>query len=160
GNYRRLANNPAVLQYDGRGATPVGILKSIRFGVPMLHKGVFRRLLMRLHAHAAFQRVFEFPYDWRESISETARWLGSTLELAFGTINRPSDVRFTLVTHSMGGLVARVALVDGHIHPDNVRTLVHIGTPLRGSASAFRSLHREALPFLYDFVWFCQDRKN
>src|SRR5262249_34826573 len=157
--------NPAILQYDGRQATAVGILRELDFGRwSFIRKALFGRLLRWLRSHPAFRHqrgVQEFAYDWRESISNAARWLGSKLSLEFGDVNRPSDkVRFSLITHSMGGLVARVAVTDGYVHPQNVRTIIHIGTPLRGSASAFRCLHRDPLPFLDWFVEFCNERKN
>lgn len=46
------------------------------------------------------------------------------------------EARFDLVTWSMGGLVARVAIEDPQIAPGNVRRLIMVGPPNHGSQMA------------------------
>lgn len=169
-NYRRLARQPASLQYNGLAASAPRLLEFAYLKDVLWWKQVGRRdlwtgLLEYLRNHRDFthaQGVIEFPYDWRESLTRTARNLGSMLNARLGgSVQAPAPVRLSIITHSMGGLVARIALMDGHIHPANVQRLVHIAPPLMGSASALRSLFSSgALPFLDTFVAFCHTRKN
>jgi pimeloyl-ACP methyl ester carboxylesterase len=165
-NYRRLAFEPAVLQYDGIAANAPRVLSYIRF-VPYLPiwRNLYHRLLSLLKNHPHFRHdtgVVEFPYDWRENLEISAAKLGQALNRALSvSLDKPSDVQLTLVTHSMGGLVARVALVDRRIHPKNIKRIIHVAPPLFGSASAFGSLFGDTdLPLLDKFVSFCHDRKN
>lgn len=79
----------------------------------------------------------EFPYDWRASIRESAtRLIRATEEML--ARHRPDSV--VLVSHSMGGLVCRLAVAASINLRRRLRRLVHIATPLRGSVRAFRTL--------------------
>jgi pimeloyl-ACP methyl ester carboxylesterase len=90
-----------------------------------------------------------FPYDWRRSIELSARQLEDAAAEHLAAWRkrrrelRPDDrtqPRLTLVCHSMGGLVARYAVeVLGGIKGD-VRQIVTLGTPFRGSLKALRIL--------------------
>jgi pimeloyl-ACP methyl ester carboxylesterase len=116
---------------------------------------------------------FQFDYDWRRDIVETAqslerfiqdkrRYVQREIEARFGIENY--DVKFDIVAHSMGGLVARYYLrfgasdlpADGRLPSVTweggryVENLVMIGTPGAGSLDALWSLvngHRPALLF-------------
>lgn len=81
--------------------------------------------------------LYEFPYDWRRSITHNAGVLARGLERwAAGT-----DRRFTLLGHSMGGLVARAYLAR---HPRaaerRLERVISLGTPYFGTAEAVRNL--------------------
>lgn len=82
--------------------------------------------------------LFEFPYDWRRPIESNAELLHQALERwADGDPRR----QFTLVGHSMGGLVLRTYLA---IYPEQAqrrvkRVIVH-GTPHFGAAGAVADL--------------------
>jgi pimeloyl-ACP methyl ester carboxylesterase len=106
---------------------------------------------------------FQFPYDWRRDIVESAaeldrfikekrKYVQGEIEKRFGI--KDYDVKFDIVAHSMGGLVARYYLRygvqdlpedeslpkltwDGSRHVDH---LVMIGTPNAGSISAMLAL--------------------
>jgi pimeloyl-ACP methyl ester carboxylesterase len=96
---------------------------------------------------------YVFPYDWRRDNVETARLLVKRVEALKLKLGRP-DLRFNLVAHSMGGLVARYAAMYGdrdlppagaEPRPDWAgRTFVNkifmFGTPNEGSAEAFATL--------------------
>ena len=98
---------------------------------------------------------YVFPYDWRRDNVETARDLVGRLETLKRKLNRP-DLRFNLVAHSMGGLVARYAAMygDADLPADGARPvptwegaahisrIVMFGTPNEGSADAFTTLHQ------------------
>lgn len=106
---------------------------------------------------------FQFAYDWRRDNAENAALLHqfilekkqqieAHLIQKHGQIPRP--VRFDIVAHSMGGLVARYYLQYGH-QPlpeddskpimtwagcEHVERLIQIGTPNAGSANAVEQL--------------------
>lgn len=101
---------------------------------------------------------FEFGYDWRRSLDETARKLGEFLRLATffvqATRGNSEPVKFDIVAHSMGGLVLRYYLrygtqrlpYDGTLPrltwagSERISRAVIIGTPNAGSAIAIERL--------------------
>jgi pimeloyl-ACP methyl ester carboxylesterase len=106
---------------------------------------------------------FQFDYDWRRSVSENAARLDAFItnrgEYIRGEYRRRygidnADVKFDIVAHSMGGLVARYYLRYGSrpLPSDgsppaldwagarNVGRIVLVGTPNAGSALAIRDL--------------------
>jgi pimeloyl-ACP methyl ester carboxylesterase len=95
--------------------------------------------------------LYVFPYDWRRDIVESARALGCMIEELKRRLGRP-DLRFDIVTHSMGGLLARYyamygerdVLGGGVACPDwpgarNLNRVVMIATPNAGSMNALRA---------------------
>jgi hypothetical protein len=96
---------------------------------------------------------YVFPYDWRRDNVETARELFGRLEVLKRKLKRP-DLRFNVLAHSMGGLVARYAAMYGEadLPPDgatsaptwagaaHISRIVMFGTPNEGSADAFTTL--------------------
>ncbi|MEO1595566.1 MAG: hypothetical protein AAFS02_10025 [Pseudomonadota bacterium] len=106
---------------------------------------------------------FQYPYDWRRDIVESAQLLHRYIagkrafvqaeyETRFGI--EDADVRFDIVAHSMGGLVARYFLMygDADLPADGglpeltwagarfVDRVILVGTPNAGSALSFRNL--------------------
>jgi pimeloyl-ACP methyl ester carboxylesterase len=106
---------------------------------------------------------FQFDYDWRRSNVENARrlhqfigekraYVKEQLEKRYGQKN--ADVKFDIVAHSMGGLVARYYLQYGPVDlPEDgslptlnwagakyVDRLIMVGTPNAGSAKALDQL--------------------
>ncbi|HEX5705903.1 MAG TPA: hypothetical protein VFX96_01305 [Pyrinomonadaceae bacterium] len=96
---------------------------------------------------------YVFAYDWRRDNVETARELVRRVEELKRKLGRP-DLKFNVVAHSMGGLVARYAamygdadLPTGDLAPrptwEGSRHLGKIfmfGVPNEGSAEAFATL--------------------
>jgi len=95
---------------------------------------------------------YVFPYDWRRDNVETARLLHRRLVELRRKLGRP-DLRFNVVAHSMGGLVARYAAMygDRDLPPEGtapeplwdggvVNKVFMFGTPNAGSAEAFATL--------------------
>jgi pimeloyl-ACP methyl ester carboxylesterase len=77
-------------------------------------------------------------YDWRIRIEQS----GTALGLAIASEVRPTDPPCSIVAHSMGGLVARIAWRTlGRLGLQSlVRRIVTLGTPHQGSYVAFRAL--------------------
>jgi pimeloyl-ACP methyl ester carboxylesterase len=82
--------------------------------------------------------LFEFPYDWRLPIQVNADRLGEALER---WADDDPDMQFSLVGHSMGGLVSRAFVAR---HPDQarrrVKRVIMHGTPHFGAAGAIADL--------------------
>ncbi|HXH27653.1 MAG TPA: hypothetical protein VNL37_01340, partial [Candidatus Polarisedimenticolia bacterium] len=97
---------------------------------------------------------FVYYYDWRRDNVESAINLGRAIRQIKARLRAP-DMRFDLVAHSMGGLVAEYYLKygmedvvsDGAVHEvtyagaPNIGRLVLLGTPLQGTMGAFRILN-------------------
>jgi pimeloyl-ACP methyl ester carboxylesterase len=75
--------------------------------------------------------VFDYPNDG--PIDESGRLLSK--ELRRFAADHP-DQSVTMVAHSMGGLVARVAIEDPDLDPGNVRQFIMVATPNQGSQMA------------------------
>lgn len=72
--------------------------------------------------------LFVFAYDWRLGIEENARILSDYVEVAAAFY---PGKKVNIVTHSMGGLVARRYIID---HRDRVNKLITVAAPFLGSA--------------------------
>lgn len=96
---------------------------------------------------------YVFAYDWRRDNVETAKELLVRVEALKLKLKRP-ELRFNVLGHSMGGLVARYAAMygDADLPPDGVQAapswagaehinkIVMFGTPNEGSADAFATV--------------------
>ncbi len=128
---------------------------------------VYYELLQALHRYGGYREgswdspvaggdqdtFYVFAYDWRRDNVESARELCRRVEELKRKLNRP-DLRFNILAHSMGGLVARYAAMYGDadlprdaedLKPtwDGARFINKVfmfGTPNEGSAEAFASL--------------------
>lgn len=96
-------------------------------------------------------KFFVFPYDWRRDNVETARYLIEKIEKLRRDSKQP-DVKFNVLAHSMGGLVARYAVMygkndlpDGKPQPDwsgekYFSKIFLFGVPNEGSTGALKTL--------------------
>ena len=96
---------------------------------------------------------YVFAYDWRQDNVSNARLLVRRMERLKDKLKRP-DLKFNIVAHSMGGLIARYAAMygdtdlpagDAAIRPAwggavHIGKIVMIGVPNEGSADAFATL--------------------
>ena len=129
--------------------------------------GVYGALLKALENQGGYRRgdidapppdgdrdtYYLFAYDWRRDNVESARKLAEKIAEIKRRTNRP-DLRFDIIAHSMGGLIARYFAMYGDVdvlarpqqpRPDwrgaqSVRSLVLFATPNAGSMDALRSL--------------------
>jgi pimeloyl-ACP methyl ester carboxylesterase len=147
---------------------PEQIVDTIRLGrlVP-IEIYVYRELIAALERYGGYRMgnwdqpppggdrdtFYVFAYDWRRDNVETARALVRRVEELKRKLNRP-DLRFNIVAHSMGGLVARYAAMYGDAdlpaapqkpHPTwagaaFINKVFMFGVPNEGSAEAFAAL--------------------
>jgi pimeloyl-ACP methyl ester carboxylesterase len=100
-----------------------------------LERLIYTKIGLALRKHCI---LYEFPYDWRKSIGYNAGLLATALEKWAGGNSRR---QFTLVGHSMGGLVARAFLAT---HPEAagglVKRVITHGTPYYGAAGTVENL--------------------
>ena len=98
-----------------------------------------------------------FPYDWRRDNVESAQLLVRRIEELKQKLGRP-DLRFNIIAHSMGGLVARYAAMygDADLPPAgdaasttpqptwagarHIQKIFMFGTPNEGTMEAFATL--------------------
>lgn len=115
------------LNQDGTGdGSP--LISSVPSG---LEKLCYLKMSLALHRATL---LFEFPYDWRRPIESNADLLRQAIER---WADGDASMKFTLVGHSMGGLVARayLALYPALAEQRSAR-LVTLGTPHFGAAGA------------------------
>ena len=148
---------------------PGKIIESVSFAKILPEVYVYRGLLEALRKYAGYKdgnwdnpgadgdkdTVYTFPYDWRRDNVETARELIVRIETLKQKLNRP-DLRFNIIAHSMGGLVARYAAMygDADLPKDGVapapnwagaahiQRIIMLGTPNEGLMDAFASILR------------------
>ncbi len=107
--------------------------------LPFLRREVYATILNHLQrtAVAEGQQFIDFAYDWRASLATSAEKLIRRVVDITSSNPIPS---VALVSHSMGGLVCRLALSSSAELRGQVRRLVHIATPLHGVIKAYRTL--------------------
>jgi pimeloyl-ACP methyl ester carboxylesterase len=122
--YLELNDDGSADAEPGIEAVPVG-----------LEKMVYTKIGLALRKRCI---LYEFPYDWRRPIEYNAGVLAQTLEKWSGGNPRR---RYTLVGHSMGGLVARAYLA---LYPQQaerrVKQVIMHGTPHFGAAGAVENM--------------------
>jgi pimeloyl-ACP methyl ester carboxylesterase len=146
---------------------PGKIIETVKLARVLPEVYVYRDLLVALRQYAGYRNgdwndpstdgyqdtFYVFPYDWRQDNVSNARELIRRITQLKTKLQRP-DLKFNIVAHSMGGLIARYAAMygdadlpagDGPIQPTwlgatHINKIVMIGTPNEGSADAFATL--------------------
>jgi pimeloyl-ACP methyl ester carboxylesterase len=89
---------------------------------------------------------FIFDYDWRQEIAtvsapQLARALESYAQIHASRTGIPArETRFVIVTHSMGGLVARTLLAEKPEWASRISRLYLVGSPNAGSVKAIKTV--------------------
>jgi len=147
-----LVSDPSQLRWHpGSGLEPYEVLREVTVPFNRFFKvGICQLLSKELADMALIQQLFtyqEFAYDWRQDLTETARQFGAWFD-NYGFTRDPNgkqkkvdSPRIALVCHSMGGLVAAIAMRRMFVNPDNVYRFIAIGSPLIGAPAAFRGLY-------------------
>jgi pimeloyl-ACP methyl ester carboxylesterase len=146
---------------------PGKIIETVRLARALPEVYVYRDLLEALRHYAGYREAdwnnpgadgdkdsfYVFAYDWRRDNVENARELVRRIERLKATLHR-DDLKFNVIAHSMGGLIARYAAmygdqelpqVDAPLQPawsgaQHISKIVMIGVPNEGSADAFATL--------------------
>jgi pimeloyl-ACP methyl ester carboxylesterase len=146
---------------------PGKIIETVRLARVLPEVYVYRDLLEALRRYAGYRdgdwenpsadgyqdTFYTFAYDWRQDNVANARELVRRIVQLKTRLQRP-DLKFTIVAHSMGGLIARYAAMygdvdlpdgDGPIQPSwagaaHIGKIMMIGVPNEGSADAFATI--------------------
>jgi Predicted acetyltransferases and hydrolases with the alpha/beta hydrolase fold len=145
---------------------PRDILRSVKIGI-LPKTDAYEGLLTALETRGGYKEgkwdnppingyqdtVYVFPYDWRRDNVENARLLIRRIETLKRRLKRP-NLKFDVIAHSMGGLIARYAAMYGDADlpvgtrkprptwagARNFDKIVLLGTPNEGSVMALNSL--------------------
>lgn len=146
---------------------PGDIIRSVQFAKFLPETEIYERLIDSLQKTGGYREAkwstatradatdtfFVFPYDWRRDNVENARLLIRRIDALKARLGRP-NLKFNVIAHSMGGLIARYAAMYGNAdlstrtptptwagarHFDKIFLM---GTPNEGSLLSFEALQR------------------
>ena len=95
---------------------------------------------VELEKHAGYYYpVYACGYNWLESCEDSAKWLQQRIEriIAFWTERKRECRQVILVTHSMGGLVARACAKQ---IPEKILGVIHGAMPALGAPACYRRI--------------------
>jgi pimeloyl-ACP methyl ester carboxylesterase len=155
------------LEANSDDLVPGKILETAKLARLIPEVYVYRDLLDALRRFAGYREgnwdtpgadgdrdtFYVFAYDWRRDNVANARDLVQRMQRLKERLQRP-DLKFNIVAHSMGGLIARYAAMygDADLPPDDVAIrptwqgaahiskIVMLGTPNEGSSDAFSTI--------------------
>jgi len=161
-----LPMNPD-LSLNSDDLIPGKIIETVKLAKVLPEVYVYRDLLDALRNYVGYHEgdwenpktgddkdtFYVYAYDWRKDNVANARELVKRLARLKEKLGR-SDLRFNVVAHSMGGLIARYAAMYGDadlstleapVQPTwagavHINKIVMIGVPNEGSADAFATL--------------------
>jgi pimeloyl-ACP methyl ester carboxylesterase len=169
---------------------PRDILRSVKLFSFLPETEIYERLANALETTGGYKEgkwdaptetgfedtYYVFPYDWRRDNVENARLLIRRIDELKVKLKKP-NLKFNIIAHSMGGLIARYAAKYGDTDlpgsgripratwagAKNINKIFLLGTPNEGSVSALNSLinglglltaNRINLPFIQDLSKF------
>ncbi len=129
-------------QADNSRIHPCGIIKNVQILGPVFVSHFYDGLLSELRrlGYVENKDLFIFDYDWRRSNLENAKALKASIAEKV-----PRDKPYDIIAHSMGGIVAKLALADDSLRRPN--RVIYLGTPFLGSANALGTLSEGWGPF-------------
>ncbi|MFL6467444.1 MAG: lipase/acyltransferase domain-containing protein [Pyrinomonadaceae bacterium] len=141
------------------------IIRSVKIASFLPEIEIYERLIYALETRGGYREAkwndpgkngfqdtfYVFPYDWRRDNVENARLLIDRIEALKAKLKKP-NLKFNIIAHSMGGLIARYAAMygdadipGGPIQPTwagskHLDKIFLLGTPNDGSILALRAL--------------------
>ena len=121
----RLPISP-ILSRNRDGLVPKDILRSVKFLKFLPETEIYERLINAMETRGGYHEAkwnttnkadaadtfYVFPYDWRRDNVENARLLINRIEALKRRLKLP-NLKFNVVAHSMGGIIARYAAMYG-----------------------------------------------
>ncbi|HYF80017.1 MAG TPA: hypothetical protein VD973_23145 [Symbiobacteriaceae bacterium] len=127
------------LRLAADGATPYYSSSQVRTGDIMRRNltNVYGGMLTALKQEGYVEGLdlFVFPYDWRQDLTRTADQLSAEVDRVLA---RTHVDKVVLLSHSMGGLIARDYVVRGGAA--KVEATISMATPWLGAPMAYRAL--------------------
>ncbi len=141
---KTLFTNPEVLRYP-EPLEPRKIVDEVVIVPNLVKLDQYNRLGDYLVEELGYQRgvdFFEFAYDWRQDVRESARQLGALVE------SLPRTQPLVIIAHSLGTMVSRY-YIERLGGKGRVERVILMGGPHRGVVKALTSLLSapELLPF-------------
>jgi pimeloyl-ACP methyl ester carboxylesterase len=160
----RLPISPNLLQ-NRDNLTVKDIIRKVEFFKVLPEIEVYERLIDALQTRGGYREAnwntatrkdsqdtfFVFPYDWRRDNVENAQLLMRKIDTLKRRLGKP-NLKFNIVAHSMGGLIARYAAMYGNANlpttnpqptwagDKNFEKVFLLGTPNEGSISTLNAL--------------------
>ena len=128
-NYSQWQINPIVKEYDG-------IISSLN------NLGFIKN-----------QNFFIFTYDWRKNLNSLADDFNNYLNQLITNYQLPTT-NFSLIGHSLGGLVARI--YSQKYGTDRINKLLTIGSPHQGTAHAYKAAEAGEIDRENNFLWLAE----
>ena len=141
------------------------IIRSVKIASFLPEIEIYERLIYALETRGGYHEAkwdnpkkddyqdtfYVFPYDWRRDNVESARLLIKKIESLKAKLKKP-NLKFNIIAHSMGGLIARYAAMYGNadiptgpLQPSwagarDLDKIFLLGTPNDGSILALKAL--------------------
>lgn len=96
------------------------------------------------------QDFFIFAYDWRKGLNDLADDLNNYIDQLPNLTNK----QFSLIGHSLGGLVSRVYLQK--YRPTNINKVITIGSPHQGTAKAYKPVEAGEIERENNLLWLAE----
>jgi pimeloyl-ACP methyl ester carboxylesterase len=141
------------------------IIRSVQFFKFLPETEIYERLIEALEKRGGYHEsnwknpqktdfedaFYVFPYDWRRDNVENARLLVREIESLKRKLGKP-NLKFNIIAHSMGGLIARYAAMYGNTElpagnprptwagARHLNKVFLLGTPNEGSVSSLNAI--------------------
>ncbi len=157
----RLPMTSPILRANRDGLVAKDIIRKVELPVlpdVEVYQSLIDALIARGYTEADWSKpqatdvFYVFAYDWRRDNVESAHLLMRKMETAKRSLKR-RDLKFDIIAHSMGGLIARYAAMYGRAdlprsaNPKpswagaaNINKLLMFGTPNEGAMSSLEAL--------------------
>jgi hypothetical protein len=170
-NYERILKHPERLLLNDK-VVNASVLETVDIswrGHRLKKLEIWKLLLDWLATYQACEQpdtILKLGYDWRQSLVKSSVDFADELDdhaaaLAKDRSLGSDELRFTFITHSMGGLLLRCAIGKELIATGRIDRIIHIGAPLEGAPKSFVSTYKTGgLPGLREMSHFFHPWKN